>query len=284
MLLGIITVLAVLSAVAAALGGGIWAALITFVLSWLGWLLLLLIFLLIACAVVDTDKEQLHDSRFYRWISRLYIEMVVTLGQVHIHAEGLEKTPKSGRFVLVCNHLNDVDPGVLLQCFPKSQLAFISKQENKNMPIIGPVMHKLMCQMINRENDREALKTILKCIQIIKDDQASIGVFPEGYVSLDGRLRHFRSGVLKIAQKSGVPIVVCTVQGTKQVIPNLKKLKPSHVQMHLVGVISAEDVKAVSTLELAEQIYEMMIADIGEEYRCDEKAMHPDLQRKMMEQ
>ena len=55
-----------------------------------------------------------------------------------------------------------------------------------------------MGQMLNRENDREALKTIVTCIRLLKDDEVSIGVFPEGgiaalthalAVSLAGRVR-----------------------------------------------------------------------------------------------
>lgn len=86
----------------------------------------------------------------------------------------------------MCNHLNDLDPLSLLKHFKKSQLAFISKRENDEKFIVGKLMHKILCQPINRENDREALKTIVKCIQILKEDKASIAVFPEGYTSRDG--------------------------------------------------------------------------------------------------
>lgn len=284
MILKLITALSALLAVAQAIFGVFWLLPVYFVGCFLGFLLLAVAVFLVSCALVDVDKPQEQDSPFFRWMAKYFIELVVTLLRIHVHTQGLEKLPKQGRFVMVCNHINDLDPGVLLYCCPDSQLAFISKKENKHMPVIGAAMHKLQCQMIDRENDREALKTILKCIQIIKDDKASIGVFPEGYVSLDGKLRHFRSGVLKIAHKSGVPIVVCTIKGTKQIFSNIKKLRPSEVEMHLVDVISAEDVKALSTVDLGEQIYEMMIADMGEAYRSDEKAMHPDLQRKMMGQ
>ena len=135
-----------------------------------------------------------------------------------------------------------------------------------------------------RENDKEALRTILKCIQMIKEDQASVAVFPEGYCSVSGKLFHFRSGVFKIAQKANVPVVVCTIRGTKEVLPRLKKLRASRVDVHLVDVIPAEQVKALSTMDLAEVVYEKMIADLGEHLRTDEKAMPPDLQRQMLAQ
>ena len=284
MLLFGIAAISVLSAVWAAIGGPLWVAPVCFVSTFLGLLVLAALFLLVACLVVDKNKPQEKDSRFYRVMAKWYIQAVITLVRLKVRTKGMEQLPKDGRFLMVCNHIHDLDPAILLHCFPNSQLAFIAKQETKDYFVIGPVLHKLQCQLVNRENDREALKTILKCIQMVKEDQASVAVFPEGYVSLDGKLRHFRSGVLKIAQKANVPIVVCTIRGTKEVLPRLMKLRSSAVDVHLVGVISAEDVKAVSTVDLAEQVYEMMISDLGEELRSEEKAMHPDLQRQRMEQ
>ena len=125
-------------------------------------------------------------------------------------------------------------------------------------------MHKIQCQLINRENDREALKTILKCIQILKEDKASIGVFPEGGIlSEDGKLHRFRPGVFKIAQKANVPIVVCTLKNTLNVIPNLLKLKPSRVEMNVLAVIPPEEIKGITTVDIADRCYRMMAEDLG---------------------
>ena len=277
-LLSSITIFALLWAVLAGVSGGILAAVLAFIAGWIIGLLLVLLFLVAAWLLVDMEKEQTTDSKFYRTLAHLYIDLALILGRVDVRTQGLEKIPTDGRFLLVCNHICDLDSALLLKCFPKSQLCFIGKQEIKTMPVVGAVMHKMMCQFINRENDREALKTILRCIQMIKDDQASIVVFPEGYVSMDGRLRHFRSGSLKIAQKPGVPIVVCTVRNTKHVMQDLFALRKTWAQVHLVDVIDAETVKSMPTTEMAEKIYEIMISDLGEQYRTDEKAMHPDLQ------
>ena len=284
MLLGIVVVLSLLAAVGALLGSGIVAAVLTFVGSFLGLTVLVFLVVLLMAAVVDVDKEQKTHDRCYRWVANAVIDMVIRLVRLRIHTEGLEKIPQDGRFLLVCNHLNDIDPVVLMHCFPKSDISFVSKKENKHMFIIGPFMHRIQCQLIDRENDRQALKTILRCIQLIKEDQVSIGVFPEGYVSLDGKLRHFRGGVFKIAQKTGVPIVVCTIRNTRQALRDVLHLKSSDVTVHLLDVIPAEALQGVSTVEIAEQVYEMIIADLGEELRTDEKGMHPDLQRQRMDQ
>ncbi len=223
-------------------------------------------FLWAICAAVDFDKVQEEDSRFYRTVMNLYIAALPRLIRVRIHKKGLEQLPRDGRFLLCCNHLSNADPVLLLEAFPQAQLAFISKKENRDMFIIGPLMHKILCQMIDRENDREALKTILKCIQMVKNDQVSIGVFPEGYTSLDGRLQHFRPGVFKIAQKTGIPVVVCTLRNTAAIFHNLPKLKPTDVQLHLVGVISPETYQGMSTVELSDLAHKMMLEDLGPDF------------------
>lgn len=229
--------------------------------------LALLAFLLLwfLCRIVDLNKPQEHDSKFYRFVLRLVVPVIMTLLQMRVHTSGLEKTPKDGRFLLVCNHINDLDPVTLLRYFSGSQLAFITKRENMSMFLVGKLMHKILCQPINRENDREALKTILNCIRLIKEDEVSIAVFPEGYTSLDGKLHKFRHGVFKIATKTKVPIVVCTLQNTNKVFRNAKHLKPTDVHLHLVEVIAPEFYENMTAVELGEYIHGLMAKDLGPE-------------------
>ena len=220
-------------------------------------------FLWAACKVVRLDRPQERDSRFYRAVTTLYIDLIIRVARVRVHATGLDKVPKSGRFLLVSNHTHDVDPAFLLHLLPKSQLAFIAKREVGDMFLVGKLLHKLLGQFINRENDREALKTILTCIRILKEDKASVAVFPEGGIHDDRLLHPFRPGVFKIAQKAGVPVVVVTMRNTRFVVGNFLKLRPTDVYVHVLEVIPAEEVTAVTTVELARRIYSGMARDLG---------------------
>ena len=237
--------------------------------SYIGSLILLaaLIFLLvyILAQMVDTSKPQEKDSKLYRFVINCVVEAAIPILSVRMHVQGLEKTPKEGRFLLVCNHLELMDPVILLHYFRNSQLAFISKKENADMFLVGKLMHKIQCQLMNRENDREALKTILKCVEIIREDKASIAVFPEGYIKPDRKLHRFRSGVFKIAQKTKVPIVVCTLRNTQHIFKNGMRLKPTDVYLHLLDVIQPEDYAGMTTVELGNRVYEMMARDLGPE-------------------
>ena len=277
MLLGAFAALSLVIGVAVCLAAGAFAA-----ATWLWMLPLvavgsLLLFCLLAflllmylCKQVDQSVPQEEDDRFCRVFANLIVESVLPVLRIRVEASGLEKMPRDGRFMLICNHTSLFDPIGLLYCLPKHQLAFVSKRENSTMFVIGPMMHRLQCQLINRENDREALKTILRCIQILKEDKASIAVFPEGGIlSEDGKLHHFRPGVFKIAQKAGVPIVICTLKNTLNVIPNLLRWKPSRVQMQVLDVIPAEELKGVTTVAIADRCYQMMAEDLGPDLVAD---------------
>lgn len=215
---------------------------------------------------VDPLQEQDGDDPYIRGIVKLYAPAVFRLLGCRIEASGTEKLPKEGRYLLVCNHLYDLDPGIPLTLFPDAQLAFISKKENLQKPIVGPLMLKIQCQMIDRENDRAALKTILRCISILKEDKANIAVFPEGGIIKDGKLLHrFRPGVFKIAQKAGVPIVVCTLNGTQNIVENVKHFRQTRIDFHLLEVIPAEELRGVTTVDIAERVHAIMAADLGPE-------------------
>ena len=252
--------------------GWLWQLPLCFVGIAIGLLVSWVLLLWIACAFVDTEKVQEKDNQFYRFLTQTTAQLVPLILRMRIHTKGLEQTPKDGRFLLVCNHLSMLDPVILLAYFRKSQIAFISKRENNSMFLVGKLMHKMMCQLINRENDREALKTIIACIRMVQEDQVSVAVFPEGYIHGDEKLHPFRSGVFKIAQKAKVPIVICTLQNTQKVKVNMSKLKPTDVHLHLVGMVQPEEFEGLTTVDIADRVHTMMAEDLGPDLVLQENA------------
>ena len=276
MLLGGITLVSVIAAVLIGIGaeGLNWLWMIPvltlgFVL--LG-VLLAFLFLLLLASRVDLKKEQQEDSKLYRKTGELYLQSALPPLRWHIKTKGMEKVPAQGRFLLVCNHVSLADPVVLLRAFTGKQLAFISKKENQSMFLVGKIMHKMLCQPIDRENDKAALKTIIRCIQILREDKASVAVFPEGYIHEDKKLHHFRSGVFKIAKKTEVPIVVCTLKNSRDAISNLLHHRRTDMEVSVLETIQPEQYKDITTVELGERIYKLMAEDLGPENVAQEIA------------
>lgn len=271
MVIGVIAAVSgILSAVICASAGGfaslawLWLLPLGWLGSFLGILLLAFLMVLVMTKLVDLEKEQENDNVFYRKVMYWIADAAHTVLQVRVHTEGLEKIPTDGRVLLVCNHLDNCDPVIIYHQVKNYQkLAFIAKREVADMFVVGKFMHRLLCQRINRENDREALKTILKCIKIIDEDKASIAVFPEGGIKGGNVLHPFRHGVFKIAQRTKVPVVVCTLWGTQNVFHNGFRLKPTDVEFHVLGVIEPEIYQGMTAVDLGKIAYNMMAEDLG---------------------
>ena len=222
------------------------------------------IFLLV-CKRIDPEKQYEKDDPVFRWVVLEIINVIVHVLPIKLRIKGFENAPKDGRFLLVCNHLDNIDPAFLLHCFREHSIAFVAKREAKTMFLVNKVMPKLLCPYINRENDREALKTILHCISMLKNDTVSVGIFPEGGINKYRKLAHFRPGVFKIAQKANVPIVVCTMTGTNHAIRRLLKLKQAPIDVHLLEVLPPEFLTDKTTVEVADYVYDLMAKDLGPE-------------------
>lgn len=271
MVIGIVAAISAILSAAICLGTGsfgslawLWVLPAGWLGSFLGILLLAFLVIVVMTAFVDLEKEQKKDNALYRWVLYLVADAAHTVLQVRVHTEGMEKMPADGRVLLVCNHLDNVDPVIIMHQVKKYQkLSFIAKREVGSMFVVGKFLHKMLGQRINRENDREALKTILKCIEIVKEDKASVAVFPEGGIRGGNVLHPFRHGVFKIALRTKVPVVVCTLWGTQHVLRNGPKLKPTDVDFHVLGVISPEEYQGMTAVELGKVAYNMMAEDLG---------------------
>ena len=236
-------------------------------------LIVLICFLLvwIPSLFADPDRPFESDSKYFRTILRYYAPAVFSVLLTRIQVTGKEKVPTKGRFLLVCNHIDNLDSPVILAAFPDSQLGFLAKKETREFFIIGPLMGRIGCKFLDRENDRAALRVIVEAIQNIRDDKISMAAFPEGGVIEDGRkLHHFRPGVFKVAMKPQVPVVVCTIRGTTKILSNIRRLQPTKVDLRVLDVVTPEQYAGMKSTDLADKVYRIMRADLGPEAEVTE--------------
>ncbi len=179
-----------------------------------------------------------------------------------VRTEGIEKLPKNGRFLLVCNHRSSFDPIATMYALRDYNVSFISKPSNLKIPIVGKLAWGACFLPINREDNREALKTILQAAEYLRTDQCSLCIYPEGTRSHGTEMLPFHAGSFKIAQKAGVPLVIASIEGTENVTKNILR-RPTHVTLKILEVIGADEVKAEKTNTLAEHTVEVIKAAIA---------------------
>lgn len=214
----------------------------------------------VASLFVDPNRLYDKDSRFYRKLYEALLSVALFFSRVRWTYEGDEKIPE-GRFLLICNHRSNFDPLITAVAMKKYQLAFISKQENLDRPIFGRIVRRICYMPLTKDDARQALQIINHSAELIKNNECSVMVYPEGKRSFSGELLPFHAGVLKIAQKANVPIVVSTIEGTELAKTHFPK--KTNVTFRIIDVISAEEAKSKRSVDLGEQLHDEMLKALG---------------------
>lgn len=152
--------------------------------------------------------------RIVQWIFRV---ILLETG-ADITVLGRENIPADRPVLYVSNHRSYFD--ILLGYTNVTGLCgFIAKKEIDRIPLLNSWMRKLYCLFLDRDNLKAGLDTILKAIEYEKQG-ISIFLCPEGTRNQGAEMLPFKEGGLKIAEKSGCPIVPVAVTGTDNLFEN----------------------------------------------------------------
>lgn len=209
-------------------------------------LLLYILFLGICCLFINPNKEYEKDSPFYRFLLDSATATVMKLLRIRVHVCGMEKIPKDTKVLFVSNHRSNFDPIVTWYALKKWKIAFVSKPSNFKIPFFGRIIRKCCFMPIDRENPRKAIPTINRSAKLLRKQEVSIGIYPEGTRSKNCELLPFHSGVFKIAQKAEAPIVVLCVTGTEK-IAKRTPFRRTDVYLDVLEVFSAQGIKETKT-------------------------------------
>ena len=244
-----------------AAGFGILAAILLSLLAFFLLQAAYCIFLWLVACTVPKDQPLEKQNAICRFGTGSVASAILFYAGVYPVITGIEKLPKDRRFVYVSNHRSMFDPLVVMGALRAYNIAFISKPSNMDIPLGGRVAHAVGYLAIDRENDRNALRTILTAADYLKKDICNIGIYPEGTRSTTNELLPFHAGSLKIAQKAKVPIVVAAGHGTEKV-RRFKLFSGTKVYLDILDVIPAETVCSMRTVDLTEHIRQMIQDDL----------------------
>lgn len=218
---------------------------------------------------VDMDEPQEKPSKFWQWNMDQLAEIICALVGARVTVSGAEKLPEGQRYLMVCNHRSIFDPIASIKLFGAKEYIYISKPENFKLPIVGPVMHKCGCLPVNRDNNREAIAMVKSASQLIRDDTASVVIYPEGTRSREDELLPFHAGSFKIAQRTGVPVVISAIHGTDEIVHNVP-LKKTKIEIDILDVLDGDFVKSHTTRETAQIAQKMIQEHLDRKYAAKE--------------
>jgi 1-acyl-sn-glycerol-3-phosphate acyltransferase len=150
------------------------------------------------------------------------------LSRARVEIEGVKNIDRSRPQIFVANHsgLHDI---LSLSAYLPIQFRWIAKKSLFRVPFMGWHMRRSGYIAIDRENPRDAARSIIDAARVIQSGVNAIA-FPEGTRSRTGNLSHFRSGAFSLALRTGVPLVPITLDGSYRVIaPKTLQVNPGTI-------------------------------------------------------
>ena len=236
-----------------------WIPIILFIGYFIAFAILYFVFVFILGKItINKKKDYKKISKFHAWLFDITVAFLFHIGNAKIHFIGKEKLPVEPA-LFVYNHRSKFDSICLSVKIKNNRLVQISKPENLHIPIAGDYMHRCCFMAIDRNNPRNAMRTINKAANFICENKYNVAVAPEGTRNkTDEPLLPFKEGCLKIALKAECPIVICKMYNMEKISKNFP-FKKTHVYLYIVDVLKYEDIKDLSTIEIAEVVRSKML-------------------------
>lgn len=202
----------------------------------------------------DPSPKRRH---FTHTIMKWTLQWALVMLGIRVKVTGADKLPDTP-YLFVCNHRSAFDPIATIAAL-KSHIIFVAKPSVLNIPVIGSILERLCFLAIDRENTRNAVTTIKRSGELIKDVGLSVGIYPEGTRSRDGSLLPFHAGSFKIAKLASCPVAVATVRYEKRgLLPWNKR-----VYLRIADVMDTGYVAESNTAQMTERAATVIGKDLG---------------------
>lgn len=156
---------------------------------------------------------------------------------------GVEKVPRRGAVLLVCNHQSFLDPVLATVALPR-ECHYMARDTLFNGGRFQRLIESLNAFPVKRGSaDIGAIKETLKRLK----QGALITIFPEATRSEDGAVRPMQPGVVMIARKAGVPLIPTLILGAFEAWPRTsRKPRPARILVAYGDALTPEQVQTMS--------------------------------------
>ncbi|MGN0275574.1 MAG: lysophospholipid acyltransferase family protein, partial [Hominisplanchenecus sp.] len=192
--------------------------------------LILSIPILIAEWLIGKFNPKARDISSLRIVQFMF-KVILFVAGTRITVIGEEHVPKDVPVLYVGNHRSYFDI-VLTYARCPGLTGYVAKDSMLKIPLLSTWMKRLYCLFLNRTDIKEGLKTILQGIEQIKSG-ISMCIFPEGTRNRsedETQLMPFKEGSLKMAEKTGCPIIPMSINNTASIFEShMPFIRPCHV-------------------------------------------------------
>lgn len=204
------------------------------------------------------------SRRVIAFASLVWSRVILFLAGVRLTIEGKERVADGIPRFFMGNHQSALDIPILLYALD-GHVRFMAKDTLFRIPVFGWVLLRYGYAPIDRSSPRVTLRTLGRMLERLRRSPISLAVFPEGTRSSHGGLLTFRRGTMKVGQRSGLPIVPFSIEGSLAVYNRERfAANPGPVKLIFAEPIPPEEVAAMSTTELHDRVKAIVARQLGQ--------------------
>ncbi|HEV3008284.1 MAG TPA: MFS transporter [Burkholderiales bacterium] len=159
-----------------------------------------------------------------RFIVWLLIHSVYRLRKV-----GLDRIPDDGPAIVVCNHVSYVD-ALVISAGCRRPIRWVMHHGIFKIPVLSFVFRTAKAIPIApAHEDAAMLERAYEAIARELADGQIVGIFPEGKLTSDGEMNEFRSGIMKILERTPVPVIPMALSGLWRSLFTRNRARLRHV-------------------------------------------------------
>jgi 1-acyl-sn-glycerol-3-phosphate acyltransferase len=152
----------------------------------------------------------------YKQIPEFFMRLVLWV-IVHvmyrIDKQGLEKIPRDGPALLVCNHVSFLDPLIVGSNIPRPA-RFVMYHKIWKLPLANQFFRSMKTIAIApAKEDPEMLEEAYRRIGQSLDEGDLVVIYPEGGITYDGEIQPFRNGIERILARNPVTVYPMALRG-----------------------------------------------------------------------
>lgn len=202
--------------------------------------------------------------RLHDWVHRRWSGLLLRTAGAELRVEGTANLDPEGGQVVVSNHQSLFDIPALFAALPVS-LRFVAKRELGRIPVFAGAMRQAGHVFIDRSDPAGALADVREAGRRMREEGLTLGFFPEGTRSSDGRVRRFKGGSFVLALESGARIVPVAVAGGREVMrKGSLRVRPAPIRVRCGEAIPVEGLSVSDRGRLAGDSREAIRAMLAE--------------------
>ena len=167
---------------------------------------------------------------------KIFCRIFLVLIGIKTKIEG--KFPRSGSFIVMCNHSSFIDT-FIFPIIMRGKYTGIVAAEMMKYPIFSQLVHRFKGILIERTNRSRAIESIKKAEEIIKKLCYHIAIMPEGTRTLNGKIQEFKKGGFHLALNTNVSILPIGINGAFEFKPkNRRTFRPCKINVKIGNPIN----------------------------------------------